>query len=584
MDQVTTARFLDFSLNFRTGELCRRGRTIRLPEKPFLALVLLIEYANETVTREALYRCLWPEGTFVEFDDNLNATIKRLREALGDCAGAPRIIETIPRSGYRFIAPLEMAPPPQTEPAALPIPASEQSAQCAIRFRSYWGHRLMLAGAAVAVVVTLAASIRMHHAATTQAQQQRKNVKLAVVSFNNATHDRDRNFLSQGLFEEIRSRLSRLTPEQLTVISIDGAKSISLPSDEAIRGTLGVDYILRGALRNDRGGLALVTELKDAHSLAHLWTAEFRLPLQEVFVQHDLADRIARSLSLRTPPRSDREQLSRGYTSDVSAHEAYLRGREILLHDSGSDAKRALDWFEKAINSDPEYALPYAGLAQTYLRLGKSHSLPPGQAEQEAIKAISTGMALDATIPQFSLLKAVVLASQTGRDREAEQAFKRAVEADPGNARPHFQYALFLRERRPESAFEEMSQARSLDPFSSETTAYAGSILLFKGDLDGADKLLQTALRLNPDLPLTMRFLGDLEEKRGRPQQATDWYQRAATASGGNPYYIYRLGLAYARSGRELDTKTTLQKLLTRSQREFVDPAYIHNLQAALGS
>lgn len=581
MDQVTTARFLDFSLNFRTGELSRRGRTSRLPEKPFLALALLVEYANQTVSREALCRRLWPEGTFVEFDENLNATIKRLREALGDCASAPRIIETVPRSGYRFIAPLEMPSTPQTEPVALPVPALKQRVQGGIWLR--WGPRLMLAGAAVVVLAMLAASIRVHQSPKTQAQPHR-DIKLAVVSFQNATGDPYRKFLSQGLFEEVRSRLSRLAPEQLTVVSIDETKSTSSPPDEAIRRTLGVDYILRGALRKDRGGLALVTELKNAVSLAPLWTAEFRLPLQEVFVQHELADRVSRSLSLRTPPPSDREQLSRGYTSDVTAHEAYLRGREMLLQDGDSDAKRALEWFQKAISNDRQYALPYAGLAETYLRLGKSHSLPPDQASREAAKAISAGMALDATIPQFSLLEAELLATQTGRDREAEDAFKRAVEADPGNARMHFQYALFLRERRPDDAFAEITEARSLDPFSPAIDAYAGSVLLFKGDFDGAEKLLQTALRLNPDLPVAMRFLGDLEEKRGRPQQATDWYQKAATASGRNPYYIYRLGLSYARCGRELDTKATLQELLTRSQREFVDPVYIRNLRAALGS
>ena len=582
MDRASTPiKFLDLVFYSNPGELRRRGHLVKLPEKPLLALTLLIEQAHRVVTREDLRRRLWPAGTFVEFDDNLNATIKRLRELLGDSADAPRIIETVPRSGYRFIAPIETAQEAGLVPLASPSePSSPRNSSARLWLLA---RRVMLAGApvvALVTLVTLIAPIRVRRNSSTQEQSSRGVVKLGVVSFQNLTGDSDLNFLSNGLADEVAARLRKFAPERLVVVRYEPSYPRSVPG--TIGRDLGVDYLLQGSVEGHGGSLSLAAELSDLRNSTPIWSTAFRLPLQEVFVQQDLGDRVARTFSLKAAPL-EHDQLSRDCTTNTVAHEAYLRGREMLKAGGDSSVQPAMALFRTALKRDSQYALPYVGLAEAYLRLGKSHILSLEKAEREASWAISQGMALDAAIPAFSLLRAMMLASHPGQDQAAEAAYRQAIALDPLGAMAHAQYAIFLRERRPQAGLAEINRARDLEPLSPWISAYRGALLMTNDNLAAADEQLHAALRLESNSPATLRFLGDLEAKRGQIQQATVWYEKAAAASGRKPFYLYLLGLAYARSGRDLDTKATLQELRRKSRQEFVDPLYIHALEGALG-
>src|SRR5262249_26234839 len=154
---------------------------------------------------------------------------------------------------------------------------------------------------------------------------------------------------------------------------------------------------------------------------------------------------VAAALSLKSA-LENRDQLSRAFTTNTAAHEAYLRGRDFLIRDTDATVRAALEAFRTATRSDPQYALPYAGIAEADLRLGKSHGLSPQRAEESAAAAISAGLELDSAIPSFTLLRAIVLASHPGLDRDADAAYLQAIALDPTDAAPHAQYALFLRE------------------------------------------------------------------------------------------------------------------------------------------
>ncbi|HET9399616.1 MAG TPA: winged helix-turn-helix domain-containing protein [Candidatus Acidoferrales bacterium] len=578
-----SVRFLGFTLDRTTGELSDADRAVRLPQKLFLALNLLIEHANEVVSRDELCRHIWPTGTFVEFDDNLNATMKRLREALGDSAEAPRVIETVPRVGYRFI-------PTIIDDVGDPAPMSRiRSGQPAVPSESHfsdsrfahWTRRTVLSGMVVMLFAILAASLGGHRE-TSLRYSGAVPKKLGIVAFTNSTGDADKNFLSNGLYREVAAGLRQLAPEKLAIILYESRQGVVVPSDVTIGRDLGLNYVLRGNLEKRDGNLSFRAALTDVGTSASAWIEEFRLPVQEVFVQHDIADRIQSTLSLNFVLQN-REQLSHTCTTDTSAHEAYFRGREALLQDTDFSADAAIKWFKKAISEDSEYALPYEGLAQAYIKLGKSRTLSSERANQLAQRAVSAGIALDSTVPEFSLLRAIMLSNRPGEEREAQTDFERAIELDPGSTVAHVQYALFLRERHPESGLAQIKKAQAIDPLSPSINAYVGAALISTGQLEGAETQLQMALGLDPELPVTLRFLGNLEEKRGHAVQAASWYEKAATASKREPFYVYRLGLAYARSGRSSETMALLRELRTRSKREFVDPAYLKDLQAALG-
>jgi DNA-binding winged helix-turn-helix (wHTH) protein len=246
-------RFGTFEAGLRDGSLRKRGQVIRLQEKPFQALVLLLENAGEVVTREGFRDRLWPPGTHVEFDDNLNAAIKRLREALCDSAENPCFIETVPRRGYRFIAPIERIDEVSTVAPAAP--------------HGRWAR-------AIVTVALLALSMT---AASHHLSSPARPYRLTVLPFANLGSS-EQQFFADGITSEVSSQLRRLYPQRLVVIKSAGS------------GPLDAGYCVRGSIDQR----VLTAELIRTHDHTRLWTATFRLPLQEVFISGEIGQRVAR--------------------------------------------------------------------------------------------------------------------------------------------------------------------------------------------------------------------------------------------------------------------------------------------------
>ncbi len=538
---MNRARFGVFEAGLQDGSLRKRGQRLRLQEKPFQALALLLENAGEIVTREQFRGRLWPAGTFVEFDDNLNAAIKRLREAIGDSAENPRFIETVPRRGYRFIAPIE-----QIEDIPTVAPASA---------RGHWASAMFL----VALLALSVTASSQHVAAPG------RTYRVVVLPFLNVGSS-ERQFFADGVTAEVSSQLRRLYPQRIVVIKSAGT------------GPLAADYLIRGSVRRQE----LDAELIRTNDHTRLWNATFRLPLQEVFVSGEVNQGVARSLRLRIPP-PERTELSRAFTVDAEAYECYLRGLHESKDETATSLPAAIAWFEKALHADPQFAMPYAGLARSYLASGRLHLIAAAQAEKNAHDAIEHGATLDPAIADFHILRADIAAQQPGSHQEAEQAYQHAIQLDPNNVEAHEHYALYLRERRPMQALSEIDKARELDPQSPWLNACAGWILISAGRLDEATTQLHHALRLDPTSPHTMRFMANLEMRRGRMNEAITWFDKAADASGREPYFVYRLGLACANAGREARVRGLLDELRNEAAHRYVDPEFIRSLQGALG-
>src|SRR5690242_3872193 len=205
--QPAAYRFGTFELVLRTRELLKDGQRIRIQEKPFLMLAFLLERSGDVVTREELRERLWPSDTFVEFDDNLNSTVKRVREALGDTADRPRYIQTVPKRGYRFIPPVEAVYPEGTK-ESVPSTASPRSAKTVY---------MAVAAAAVLAVAGFASYLKFRPVPPTK-------VMLAVLPFRNLSGDPSQEYLSDGLTEELIAHLGRLSPSKLGVISITSSR------------------------------------------------------------------------------------------------------------------------------------------------------------------------------------------------------------------------------------------------------------------------------------------------------------------------------------------------------------------------
>lgn len=318
------ARFGLFEVHFGAGELRKQGQLIKLQEKPFQALALLLERAGSIVTREEFRNRLWASDTFVAFDDNLNAAIKRVREALGESAETPRFIETIPRRGYRFIPPVEYIPRREAQTSG----ALENGTSENLKLKHVLRRTGFVALLALIALVLLAVGILWRR--NQQVEQRRtQRVMLAVLPFKNLSGRPDQEYVSDGMTEEMTAQLGRLYPAGLGVIARTSAIRYKNTSQDVrqIGGELGIAYVLEGSVRRDAREMFITAQLIRVADQTHLWAETYERPLQDIFVvQRDVARRVSESLALQLLP-SEKAALARGNTVNTAAYDDYLRGR-----------------------------------------------------------------------------------------------------------------------------------------------------------------------------------------------------------------------------------------------------------------
>jgi TolB-like protein/DNA-binding winged helix-turn-helix (wHTH) protein/Tfp pilus assembly protein PilF len=575
----TVFRFGLFELNLQAGELRRQGQKIKLQDKPFQALSLLLEHAGEVVSRDELRARLWQTDTFVEFDDNLNAAIKRLREALGDSAEAPRYLETVPRRGYRFIPPVERVngqidgEPPVSAAVAAVAPVAARGTSATIP--------LLIAG----VIVILGVAGLLWRSHRSRQLNDSRQLILAVLPFKNLSGQPEEEFVADGMTEEMIAQLSRLYPQKLRVIARTSTMRYKDRSADVhqIGGELGAGYILEGSVRRDDSDAFITAQLIQVSDQTHLWAETYHRPRRDIFtVQRDVARRVAESLALTLLPEQQ-AALARADTVDTNAYEAYLRGLFAWNHGTEAGFRTALASFQEALREDPQYAMAYAGLARTHFSLEDFHFESAAEARARADEAISKGLQLDASIPDLYVLKARMITERN--DRGAEEAYRRAIELNLNNANAHLDYAMYLRgERRLGEALAEVDAAAELDPRSAWVFTAAGWILISANDLDRAAARIDQALRIDPNYPAAMYVMGRIKELEKDEPSTIDWFQKAVEASGRRAKYLHVLAIACANAGRHDEARNLLQELREMSSREYVDPDYIRSFEAALQS
>lgn len=269
--------FGPFQLDLSAAELTQNGIKIKLAEQPFQVLAALLDRPGEIVTREELRRRLWHADTFVDFEHSLNAAVNRLREVLGDSPDKPRFIDTLPRHGYRFIAKVEKASP---TPGVLDV------------------SRLMRVVAGFAAVAILFGSYflwKKFHPSSSP----RRHVVLAVLPLINLSGDRQHDYVSDGLTEEITSQLGRLQPEKLRVIARTSATNYrgTTKSIAQIGRELKADYILEGSVRHEAGRVRINVQLIQVRDQTYVWAAIYERPVSGVLaLQSEIAETVARQI------------------------------------------------------------------------------------------------------------------------------------------------------------------------------------------------------------------------------------------------------------------------------------------------
>ena len=458
-------RFGVFEVDRAAGELRKQGLKVKLQEKPFQVLTLLLERPGEVVTREELQRRLWPD-TFVDFEHSLSTAIKKLRDALGDTADNPRFIETRPGRGYRFIAPVEGRPAPPISPS-LPAPAGG---------KPVW----RLAAAGFAVVALLAVLVRLN----VGGWQERllggaapgQITSLAVLPLENLSGDPEQEYFADGMTDAVISDLGKI--EALRVISRTSVmqyKQVRKPLPEIAR-ELNVDAVIEGSVQRVGDRVRISVQLIQAVPESHLWAKSFERDLSDILaLESELARAIANEIEAKFTPEEE-ARLASTRPVNPEAHEAYLKGRNYLQTQTNARLELAREYFQQAIEKDPNYALAYAALAQAYQICGWRGLLPRNAAITRAKAAAEKALEMDPALGEAHASLARIRYWHDWDWSGAERAFKRAIELNPSNANAYGLYSHYLTfvVGRPEESIAMHKRLVELDPLSPAMKAGLG--------------------------------------------------------------------------------------------------------------
>jgi TolB-like protein/DNA-binding winged helix-turn-helix (wHTH) protein/Tfp pilus assembly protein PilF len=503
---------------------------IKLQEQPFQILVLLLERPGEVVLREEVCRKLWAADTFVDFDNGLNIAVNKLRLALGDDAEAPRYVETLPRRGYRFIAPVEREPVTQEGPMEAPQPAAANvavarkadSPKTVPKAKSSTSTAI----AVMALLVIAAILLLMANVAGVRDRILRRGAgetvnSIAVLPWQNLSADPAQEYFADGMTEELITDLAKIG--SLRVISRTSAMQYkgTHKSLAEISGELGVRYVLEGSVRKEQNRVRITAQLIDTSTGFHLWAQDFDRDLKDVFsVQEETALKIADALKVQLSPQ-EQQAVQRRYTQNVEAYDAFLRGKALVGEfDRPDKLELARKDFEEALRRDPNYAPALAGLAWVEGQYYRNIEWNPShlhRAETLAQKAL----AID---PQLSVAHVALglIAGCKYDYRRAAEEFHEARRLEPDNA-PAWDYESWaLAYQQPPdgvNAEKATREALRLGFFSLAAYYHLGRALLVQGRYDGAIAAFEQARAIdptsgNPDFGIAQVYLARREYER----------------------------------------------------------------------
>lgn len=594
-------RFGIYELDLRTNELRKQGRKIKLQEQPCRILGILLEHPGEVATREELRRRLWSDDIFVDFDHSLNTAIMRLREALSDSSENPRFIETLPRHGYRFIAPVEEVGGPEHgkqgenrvsiaadfHPPDVKSASIVQEPAARPNRPSIGRHQLVLIGFVGSVALTLSVlGVRYLRTATARKNQTAQIMSIVVLPFENLSRDMDQQYFTDGMTDELIAHLAKI--RSLRVISRTSSMEYkrTQKSLSQIAHDLNVDAVVEGSVLRSGDRVRITAELVQVATDRQLWAETYESPLGDVLsLQSQVASAIVNQIRISVTPE-EQQQLASTHPVSAESYENYLKGRYYWNKRSEEGLNKAIEYFQLATEKDPHYALAFAGLADSYSIIGSAivGTVPSHDVASKAKAAALKALELDSTLAEAHTSLATVRFNYDWDWAGAASGFQRAIDLNPNYATAYQRYSLYLTAMgRTDESLSMMNRARELDPLSISTNFSLGWRLYMARQYDQAIEQLQNTLEMDPNFALPRMVLGEAYEQKGSYQQAIPELQKAVSISHDSPMMLGALGHAYGVAGRSKDAITVLSQLKEKSKDEYVSPFFVAIVYAGQG-
>jgi TolB-like protein/Tfp pilus assembly protein PilF len=517
-------RFGPFEFEVRSGVLRRSGKPLPLQPQPAKVLALLVSRRGDVVTREELRHEVWGGTTFVDFEHNLNFSVRQVRAALRDSARKPRFIETLPRRGYRFMA------------------------------------------------------------AVTEASTQAIS-SLAVLPLENLSNDPEQEYFADGMTDELITELAKIgTLRVISRTSVQSYRRARKPLAQIAR-RLNVDAVVEGTVLRSGNRIRITAQLIDAREETHLWAEVYERDIGDVLqLQAELAQAIPRQVHIQLT-NDEQSRFKPARRVDPASYERYLRGRYFWNQRTEKSLQRAQDYFSEAISRDSHYALAYAGLADTYFYRGYIFgNMDPKDAMPKAKEAALKALECDPGLGEAHVSLAIVQFLFDWDWPGARQEFRTALRLSPNYPTGHHAFAAFLAcTGQPEKGLEESKQALAIDPLSVPINNIVGEMYMFNGKWADAIDQFRKTVELDPNAWIPHENLGIAFEETGNSGEAVEEYLLARTARGAPNQLVAELRSTYVLVGLQGFWQRQLEIELRKWTGSHSDTFRIASLYARLG-
>jgi len=573
---INLYEFVEFQLDAQKRLLRRGTETVGLTPKALEVLLLLIQHSGELVTKDEIMRVVWPDS-FVE-ESNLTQTVFMLRKALGETADQ-RYILTVQGRGYKFVAEVKEIPSNgHAAGAAAPVPvlaeahrstgARESQGESGVntnRTSRVRFNRLLTVTAAIVTVASILTAIILWRAdskpATLLSLPATQIRSLAVLPLKDLSGDPEQAYFAEGMTDELITRLAAI--ENLRVISHTSVTHYaetkkSLPE---IASELHVDALIEGTILHAGEHVRINAQLVRGADDRHIWAASYERDLRNVL---DLQDEIARDVAYNisrqlNPIGTARLTAQRAVQPEALQH--YLRGRYGWATRRPEELRKAIVEFQKAIESDPQFAPAYAGLADCYVVLPLIVSEPTTELYARADDAAKKALALDPNLAEVHTSVAYAKLYQDWDFEGAEREFQQALRLDDNYSTAHQWYAeLLALEGRKQDAIAQIQKAEELDPFSAVVHHQAGQVYRQGRQYAQAIAEYKNSLLLNPQMLANDWWMADVYLHEGKVH---DWAEAWKIAEGGSQVTKRAADyeLAYRRDGMKGWNKKRISEL-----------------------
>jgi TolB-like protein/DNA-binding winged helix-turn-helix (wHTH) protein len=536
-------RFGVFEADLRAGELRRNGVRVRLQHLPFRALTLLLTRPGEVITREQFRQTLWPPDIFVDFEQGISSAVMRLRDALGDSADNPIFIETIERRGYRWIGPVLLQTPETLEPEVqrpISVPVFDQKSdqfpsqigsgasfepdsrdftalyEIGLMTRPQKRYPKIVLLFAIAIIAVLGGAGFLYW----RWQRSAPISSIAILPFDNLSAPAFDDAFSDGLTDELAASVSHL--DGLRVAGRRSAYSFKGKRNDLrdIGSRLNVEAVVEGSVQRAGDRTHVTVELNRTRDGFTVWSQTYDGTTADwIQIESQIAGSIARALARKISP----ENATAAH--DPEAHALYLEARYLWNQRNFSAELKSVDLLQQAIARDPNYALAWAGLADSLIVIGDNEEVDPAAYLPRARDAATKALQLDPSLAEAHAALGMVACIYDYDWPTAEREYKKAFDLNPSYASAHQYYALGLMAHgRFAEADAQLETAGRLDPLALIVNVDLALLRKYQRDFDGVIAVSKSILERDPNYNLgySMLTTGYYCERRWDDWRAAD--------------------------------------------------------------